>query len=107
MFNDLMMDLSRPEGDSFAPQMAGGILSAVLDEARRLFSREAAQRGLRLRVRQPVHMPALCTDAVLLRQMVFNLLRKRAAPQPTRAVLLALRHRQGAGFWWWGQRSAA
>lgn len=70
-------------------------MSAVLDEARRLFAREAAQRGLRLRVRQPAHMPALCTDAVLLRQMVFNLLQNALRYTDQGGVLLALRHRQG------------
>ncbi|WP_427772003.1 hybrid sensor histidine kinase/response regulator [Comamonas thiooxydans] len=94
MFNDLM-DLSRLEGDSFAPQWQAVSMSAVLDEARRLFAREAAQRGLRLRVRQPAHMPALCTDAVLLRQMVFNLLQNALRYTDQGGVLLALRHRQG------------
>ena len=94
MFNDLM-DLSRLEGDSFAPQWQAVHMTTVLDEAQRLFTREASQRGLRLHMHLPRQVPVLRTDAVLLRQMVFNLLQNALRYTDKGGVLLALRHRQG------------
>ena len=94
MFNDLM-DLSRLEGDGFAPQWQVVHMGAVLEEAQRLFARDAAQRGLRLRVHLPRKLPVLRTDAVLLRQMVFNLLQNALRYTDQGGVLLALRRRQG------------
>ena len=94
MFNDLM-DLSRLEGDSFAPQWQAVHMTTVLDEAQRLFAREASQRGLRLHMHLPRQVPVLRTDAVLLRQMVFNLLQNALRYTDKGGVLLALRRKQG------------
>ncbi|RGE43788.1 hybrid sensor histidine kinase/response regulator [Comamonas testosteroni] len=94
MFNDLM-DLSRLEGDSFAPQWQAVNMTTVLDEAQRLFAREASQRGLRLHMHLPPHVPVLRADAVLLRQMVFNLLQNALRYTDKGGVLLALRRKQG------------
>lgn len=94
MFNDLM-DLSRLEGGSFAPQWQRVPLGAVLHEGGRLFAQEARQRGLHLRIVLPARPVVLYTDAVLLRQMVFNLLQNAVRYTEKGGVLLGLRRRQG------------
>lgn len=94
MFNDLM-DLSRLDGDGFAPQWQAVDIAVLLEEAQRLFARDAAQRGLRLRMRLPRKAVVLRTDAVLLRQMVFNLLQNALRYTEKGGVLLALRRRRG------------
>ena len=95
MFNDLL-DLSRLESRSFVQHPQAVAVAQMFEEARRMFTHDAAQRGLTLSIFTPRRQAAvLHADPALLRQMVFNLVQNALRYTASGGVLLGCRRRQG------------
>lgn len=95
MFNALL-DLSRIEGDGVAVRRVPVALDALMQEVATLFSAEARNCGLRLRVR-PGGAAVVLADPVLLRQSLVNLTHNALRYTSRGGVLLAARRR--AAHW--------
>lgn len=95
MFNALM-DLSRLESGAFTARREPVAMRGLFEEAATVFSPDAAQRGLRLRLYLPRRREAwVNADPALLRQMVFNLTQNALRYTRSGGVLLGLRARAG------------
>lgn len=95
MFNALM-DLSRLESGAFTARREPVSVRVLFEEAATVFSPDAAQRSLRLRLYLPRGRDAwVSADPALLRQMVFNLTQNALRYTQTGGVLLGLRARAG------------